>query len=217
MPTEGKLSMENGNAEANTMTTATDLLQSMKIRVGLLSDSSVSVCDVEVEVDNGVARLTGTVETEKQRQAVEDLASAVDGIVEIEDEIVVSIAENQTGELPSGQLIESSGMIGQAQAPATYGGPAPGVFTVVTPETVTEMGDSELLNRVTDAIILEDRVDSENVSAHVDAGVVYLHGAVTTFDQLNLVEEAVLSVPGVKRIRNDIEVKEAGCRECNEW
>lgn len=199
------------------MTTATDLLQSMKIRVGLLSDGNVSGCDVEVEVDNGIARLTGTVETEQQKMEIEEIASAVEGVVEIEDEIVVEHLEDQMARSDSRQMMESSGMVGQAQAPAAYGGPAPGVFTVVSPETVSEVDDEELMNRVKDAIILEDRVDSDSVSAHVYAGVVYLHGAVTTFDELSLVEGAVMSVPGVETIRNDIEVKEAGCRECNEW
>jgi osmotically-inducible protein OsmY len=199
------------------MTTATDLLQSMKIRVGLLSDGNVSGCDVEVEVDNGIARLTGTVETEQQKMEIEEIAAAVEGVVEIEDEIVVEHLEDQTGQLDSRQMMESSGMVGQAKAPAAYGGPAPGVYTVVSPETISEVDDEELLNRVKDAIILEDRINSDSVSAHVYAGVVYLHGAVTTFDQLGLVEGAVMSVPGVESIRNNIEVKEAGCRECNEW
>jgi osmotically-inducible protein OsmY len=216
----GKLSMDNVIREANTMTTATDLLQSVKIRVGLLADSRVTGFDVEVEVDNGVARLTGTVETEEQRLAVEEVAAAVEGVVEIENEIVIAPGQSTEDRMEAAsdeRLTGAPGMVGQALAPAAYGGPAPGVYTVTSPDSLSEVSDDELLNRVRDAIILEDRIDSENVSAHVDNGVVYLHGKVSSFDELNLAEGAVSSVPGVQHIRNDIEVEEAGCRQCNEW
>ena len=199
------------------MTTATDLLQSVKIRVGMLADSRVSGFDVEVEVDNGVARLTGNVETDEQRIAAEEVASTVEGVVEVENEIVVTPYREPVEYPEEPTLAGFPGMVGSSQAPAAYGGPAPGVFTVLSPERAASVTDEELLNRVRDAIIMKDAIESRDIDIHTDGGVVYLHGKVRSFDEFSIVEEIVATIPGVRDVRNNIEIKEAGCRECNEW
>ncbi|MDO8586084.1 MAG: BON domain-containing protein [Armatimonadota bacterium] len=84
------------------MSAVTDLLRTVRIKVGLLADHRVSGLDVNVDVDGGVARLSGTVQSEEQKQTAEEIAASIEGVVEIENDIVVASSEERTESLEEG-------------------------------------------------------------------------------------------------------------------
>jgi osmotically-inducible protein OsmY len=203
------------------MSATSDLLGTVKIRVGLLSDARVSALDVDVDVDNGVARLTGIVDTDEQKMWAEEVASSVEGVVEVENEIVVESYQARTAELEGEALLnmptEIPGMIGPARAPAAYGGPAPGVMTVLPPDEAGTATGDELIGRVWDALCTDERVTSRSIRVHADRQQVYIHGKVGSFEELVAVENIAAAVPGVQSIENDLKIEgeaDSSCFEC---
>jgi osmotically-inducible protein OsmY len=205
------------------MPAASDLLHKLRVKVGLLSDERVSGLDVNVDVDNGVARLTGTVSSEEEKAVAEEIASLVEGVFEVENEIVVSpdkeTPEETLADALPGTPIVIPGMIGPAAAPPSYGGIAPGVTTVgPPPEAMEELGrDEAIADKVRDAISHDGRIRSRDVDVNVVEGVVHLRGKVDSFEEFSVIDEIASGVPGVKHLRNELEIEEGDHGGCCEW
>jgi osmotically-inducible protein OsmY len=203
------------------MSATSDLLSTVKIKVGLLSDTRISVLDVDVSVDNGVASLTGIVDTNEERMWAEEVASSVEGVVEVKNEIVVESFQARTAELEEEALSNMPtgipGMVGPARAPAAYGGLAPGVLTVLPPDSSGKATGDELIGRVWDALSTDERVTSRDIRVHADGQQIYIHGKVGSFDELVAVETIAAAVPGVQSIENDLKIEgevHSSCFEC---
>jgi osmotically-inducible protein OsmY len=199
------------------MSSTSDLLQTVKVKVGLLADRRVSGLDINVVVDNGVARLTGVVDSEEEKNAAEDVASGIEGVIEVENEIVVSPSVGQMTESEEERLAgmpEGVPMIGLAAAPPAYGGIAPGVSTVRSP-TIDEYGtDEDIADTVRESLRQDERAPWSHIQVCADLGIVYLSGKVRTLDQFMIAEQIASDVPGVKAVKNELEIEESGSRDC---
>jgi hypothetical protein len=69
--------------------TIVDNLRTLKIKAGLLADGQNYFLDIDVQVHDGVALLTGNVETADQKAMAADLAYKVGGVYEVANEINV--------------------------------------------------------------------------------------------------------------------------------
>ena len=79
-----------------------DKLRALQIKVNVIADRQVGLMDIEAEVHNGIAVLTGEVETWQQKQIAEQLAYQVDGVHEVSNQIRVASAPNV---MPSGHAL----------------------------------------------------------------------------------------------------------------
>ncbi|OAE56865.1 BON domain-containing protein [Achromobacter mucicolens] len=75
------------------------------------------------------------------------------------------------------------------------------------------MSDSELRDRVQQALAFEPSVDEVHIGVVVENGIVTLTGHVGTFAQKLAAEEAVQRVKGVRGIAQEIEVRMAGDKQ----
>lgn len=67
--------------------------------------------------------------------------------------------------------------------------------------------DSAISSQVKSNLIAQDKINYENIDVRTSDGVVYLSGVLTDPNEMNMVEGAVKSVPGVKKIENRIWVR----------
>lgn len=75
------------------------------------------------------------------------------------------------------------------------------------------MSDSELRDKVQQALAFEPSVDEAHIGVAVENGIVTLTGHVGTFAQKLAAEEAVQRVKGVRGIAQEIEVRMAGDKQ----
>lgn len=73
--------------------TIDDSVISTKIESGLLADPTTSSVAVEVNVYKGAVQLSGFVDSSYERQRVEDIARSVDGVISVDNNLVIKIDE----------------------------------------------------------------------------------------------------------------------------
>ena len=74
----------------------------------LARNEHVSAMSIDTDVDNGKAYLTGEVATGAQRQLAGELASSIDGITEVQNDLVVASPEPGIGEQISQQASDTA-------------------------------------------------------------------------------------------------------------
>ena len=65
----------------------------LKVKSSFIADSDIKSLGISVSTDNGVVRLTGTVENEMQKQKAVDIAKKVNGVKSVVDELVIKKPE----------------------------------------------------------------------------------------------------------------------------
>lgn len=68
---------------------ATDGLRAVQIKANFLADRSLGLLDLTVSVRDGIAYLTGEVETREQKSFAEELAYSAEGVYEVVNDICV--------------------------------------------------------------------------------------------------------------------------------
>ena len=66
-----------------------DVIMAMKVKSELIETSKLSAAAIEVEASHGRIRLSGFVESDSQRQLARDVASRVNGVKEVINDIEV--------------------------------------------------------------------------------------------------------------------------------
>ena len=185
-----------------------DRLRALQIKVNVIADREVGLMDIEAEVHDGVAVLTGEVETEAQKQIAEQLAYEVDGVQEVCNEIRVvpghrSDQELDThlgfapiGNLPEGEPIDLEQKYTDLGPRLPTSEQFPGEFT-----------DEEIIREVKDRLASSRDGDFCRVIISSINQMVHLTGSVDTIDDLNKLQDLVISVRGVMGIDSDVSVE----------
>lgn len=184
-----------------------DNLVALEVRSNLLANDKVGLLDINVEVHDSVAILSGEVDTEEQKMIAEELALQIDGIRAVDNEItVVPPPEGEdtdaetTGHLGYGLIEGSAGDtpygIGDSFIPPGSGFPTseqfPGEFT-----------DEQVLCEIKERLADQNTVDVTRVDAKVDNQIAYLSGTVKTVDDLNQLQDLVMNARGVMGVDVD--------------
>ena len=192
---------------------------------------------VGITVDCGVVHLTGSAETYSQKLAIERAASRVIGVKEVRDYLDVRLRDDDRRD--DGQIERAATAVLRWDARVPDGVRAAVTDGVVRLDGVVErfahreaaeeavrnlVGVCDVVNEIRLAPARSSPHLASEVAAairrrfayacrflavSVDEGVVRLSGVVSTFALLNDVERAVRSVPGVKRIENQLLVAAA--------
>lgn len=86
-----------------------DASLAVKIEAKFLADPEVSPFEIDVDVRDGVVRLSGAVETEAERKEAEDLARSVDGVKAVKNEI-------RLGDPTMGDLFSDAWIVSKVKA-----------------------------------------------------------------------------------------------------
>ncbi len=187
-----------------------DKLKALQIKVNVIADREVGLMDIEAEVHGGIAVLTGEVETEEQKQIAEQLAYEVDGVEEVTNEINVTSRQGFSPELdthlgfaPIGDLPTEQPMDMEEAGYVDYGPRLP-----ASEQFPGEFTDEEIAREVKDRLARSQDADYSNVIVSSINQMVHLSGSVKTLDELNRLQDLVISARGVMGIDSGVSVDE---------
>lgn len=148
---------------------------------------------VSVQVENGAARLTGTVGSEAERREAEIAAKAVEGVREVLDGDLLVSRSSAESHATSGQRSSAAeraassdkGMLGSA---------------------VDAASDALITSKTKFRLMSESRAPGTDIDVGTRAGVVTLFGIVPSDEGKRAAEEEARKVSGVDQVRNELQV-----------
>jgi osmotically-inducible protein OsmY len=151
-----------------------------KLETALLFNSRLNSFDIDTDVKTGVASLSGAVESEIDRQLAGDIAESINGITEVQNNLVVD--KTKASEINSSDASKERGDFRQAVLNAT-----------LTARVKSEL----LLNSETSGLAID--VDSKD-------GVVTLSGEVKSAEEKALAARIAGNADGAKSVLNHLTV-----------
>lgn len=189
-------------------------LRSLQIKANLIADKQLGLMEIDVEVQDGVATLTGEVANRREKRQAEALAYEVDGIYEVCNEI--HVASLTTEEMLTREFANAHMGYGPAEGSVgdttyaisgEYTAPGPGLAT--SEQFPGEYTDDDVDREVAEKLASQqDELDASNVSFCSANQIVYMKGSVKTSDELNRLGDIVMNVRGVMGVRSEVSVEE---------
>ena len=186
-----------------------DTLKAERIKAVLITDS---ILDIDVEVHNGVAILDGFVESERQKHLAEELAHEVEGITEVQNNIIIKVPlpEQESAFDGYDSRLGYGPMEGDAgDTPFSlsneYSVPGPGIPS--SEQFPGEFSEEELESEINDKLKNQKDVDVSGVHFELENQIVDLKGWVETSDDLMRLQEIILSIRGVIGVNSNLSVK----------
>ena len=207
------------------------IAQDIRAEVALCRDISDSH-SIDITVERGVAHLTGSTETYAQKWAIERAASRVIGVTEVRDYLEVRPKDEDhrddlqiqraatavlrwDARVPEGVranvtdgVLRLDGVVerfAHCEAAEEAIRNLVGVRDVVNEiRLIPTHSSPDLASEVEAAVRRRFACECRFLAVSVDDGIVLLRGIVPTFAILDDVERAVRSIPGVKRIENQL-------------
>jgi osmotically-inducible protein OsmY len=186
-----------------------DKLKALQIKANLIADDTVGDCEIDVEVRDGVAVLTGEVDSQEKKHLAGDIAREADGVQDVLNRIEV---------LPEcGERCRLAAHMGYGPAEGDFGdtafslsgayeAPGPGLPT--SEQFPGQFSDEEIDEELTRRLDDQTEVDVSDIKFHSDNQMVYLSGTVQTPDDLNVLQDIVLNVRGVMGVCSEVLVRE---------
>ncbi len=174
-------------------------LSALRIKANILADSVIGLMDVEVEVENHVAVLTGQVQTQEQKQRAEDLAYEIEEI----DEVINQIKVVESSEVPADAHLGYSLAEGDlSETPFAIGGKSAGPASdmAAIEQFPGEFSDEQIKKAVCEKLARQNLIDSSDIKVRSTNQIVYLEG--TTDGDLSVLQDLVLNVRGVMGVNN---------------
>lgn len=184
-----------------------DKLKALQLKANIIANDQIGLMEINPEVHDGVAVLSGEVETEDQKLLAGELAREIDGIEAVRNELQVIPPgdDGRDAHLGYGLAVGSVGdttyaIAGEYEAPGS-GLPSieqfPGQFT-----------DQEIEEEVYERLATQDEVSVDNLEVSSSNQIVYLKGTVRFYDDLVHLQDMVLNVRGVMGISSEVRVRE---------
>jgi osmotically-inducible protein OsmY len=155
-----------------------------KIQSKYFIDTDVKGRRIDVDTQNGVVTLTGSVGSEAERRQAVALARNTDGVREVKDQLRLdaSVRERETGARTEGQ-------------PRATG---------------IERPDAWVTTKIQAQYFLDDEVKGHQINVDTSNGVVTLKGFVATAQQKQEAEQIARETEGVRRVVNELTVGTQG-------
>ena len=189
-----------------------DRLKAVRIKANLIADRQIGWMEIEADVQDGIATLTGDVTGEAERERAEELAYQIDGIHEVVNEIKVrpiTCEEMLVGQLTNARLgygvVEDAAgdiLLGLSDqfAPSGPGLPATEQF----PGGLT---DARVEQDVREKLALRHDLDTSNLRFESINQIVHLRGEVRTSKDLDRLLDIVINTCGVMGVSSDVTVR----------
>ena len=182
-----------------------DRLNAVRIKANLIADRQIGWMEIEADVQDGMATLTGDVTSEEEKERAEELAYLIDGIHEVVNEIKVRpitceemlVCRLTDAQFGYGILERDAGdtLLGLSGLPATE--QFPGVFT-----------DAQVEQDVREKLASHHDLDASNLRFESINQIVYLKGEVCTNKDLDRLLDVVMNARGVMGVSSDVTVRE---------
>lgn len=189
-----------------------DKLKALQIKANLIADDTVGDCEIEVEVHEATAMLSGEVDTEDKKRIAEEIAAETDGVDEVLNRLNVVPMSNQCSmrcrladHLGYGM---AAGAFGDTGFSLSGGYDVPGPGFAATEQFPGQFSDEEIEEEVHRRLEAQTEVDVSDIRFRSDSQMVYLSGTVQTPDDLNVLQDMVLSVRGAMGVCSDVSVRE---------
>lgn len=187
-----------------------DKLAALRVKANLIADRQIGLMDIEVDVHDGMAVLSGDVDTEDQKQLAEELAYRIDGILEVENEIRVgALAEAGSIRREDANLGYglTAGDVGDTVFSISDALNAPGPGIAASEQFPGQFTDHEIEHHVCGRLASQDQVDVSDIWTHCTNRIVHVTGSVPHADDLNKLQDIIISARGVMGVDSRVSVR----------
>jgi osmotically-inducible protein OsmY len=180
--------------EAEVRTTQPDGWVTTKIQAKYFMDGDVRARDINVDTNNGVVTLRGTVRTEAERRQAVALARNTDGVRDVQDQLTVDPTpdrERDRADRPDTERERTD----TRDRPAETGR-----------EAGDRMGDGWITTKIQASYFLNTDIRGRDISVETNNNVVTLSGMVRTEAEKQEAEQIARETDGVARVVNNLKV-----------
>lgn len=192
-----------------------------EIAVGL-RQAKMDQFDIDIEFQQGVCRLTGSIGTPAQKAQCSKVISSVNGVKRVDNLLVVQSAAQPNPAQSGNPFAPQQAVINAAyqQAPAAFPGvqQTSAVFPTQTAAAQTQApaaaasGNQKVAEQVAQALSAA-RLEAYDVEIRQQNGVCTLKGTIGSEAQRVRAEQIAQSVPGVNGVRNLLKVVGGGAEQ----
>lgn len=172
----------------------------LKVHSQFVPEDALENSDIDVDTNNGVVTLTGTVASDAGRTRAVAIAKATDGVKSVTDRLRVA-PESTAAAREAGR---------EAGADAKDAGrTAAGATREATGTTGRAVSDGWLKSKIAAQMVTEDSLDNSDIDIDVEHGVVSLSGEVRTAAAKDRAAAIAKATDGVKSVTNNLKVNAA--------
>lgn len=146
-----------------------------KVKGKLEADSRTGSANIDVETNNGVVTLTGSVNNADAKSAAEELARNVEGVTGVDNKIAAPSTTEQLGD----SLENAADTAGDA------------------------VSDAAITTKVKTQLLADDATDGLDIDVDTENGVVTLVGNVKTQAEADRAKQIAQAVEGAKSVNTD--------------
>lgn len=161
--------------------TAKDAWLDGKLESALLFNRQLNSFNIDTEVENGVARLSGAVESEIDKDLAGEVAKSVDGIDKVENMLTVDS--------------EAASMAAQSDAYR------------LRSEWRQSIENATMTARVKSKLLINEHTHGLDINVDSIDGVVILTGSVGSDEEAELAEQIAANSEDVREVKNRLEVQ----------
>lgn len=172
----------------STTGTVADGWITMKVHAQFVGEDPLEDSDIDVDTDNGVVTLNGTVASEAGRKRAVAIAKATDGVKNVVDNLRIGRAEQAMG-----------GESSRAGETGTAG-------RETGARTGKAVSDGWITSKVYSQFLTDDALDNSDIDIDVDNGAVTLNGTVSSSVARTRAAEIARKTEGVKSVQNNLKV-----------
>lgn len=178
------LAMAGGNDQYTTDEKLRDAWLDGKIETALLVNRHLNNFTIDTDVKNGKAYLSGTVNSEIDRELAHEIAKSIEGVKSVDNDIIVKKDKEMSDKL---HLTHKH----QSNKERSFG-------TWYDDVTTTASIKTELL--------MNSETSGLDVNVDTAYGVVTINGVVESEKEKELIEKIAENTPGVKQVEIEVEV-----------
>lgn len=175
----------------------TDAGITTNVKNRLAAENTVQAEQIDVDTNNGVVTLTGTVESESARQQAVMIARNTDGVRDVIDQLRVDATAPTTGIGPGVDTPDGGASISDRAGEAVdrTGGAAGAAVT-----------DAALTTMVKTKLLADETVKGLDINVDTSDGVVTLSGRVSSQAEADRAQELARDTDGVRQVVSNLRV-----------
>lgn len=184
----GEMKQDTKSAAANTGASISDSWITLKVHSQFVPEDALKDSDIDVDTNNGVVTLNGTVVSAAGKARAVAIAKATDGVKNVTDNLRLVAAHDHTA---------AAREAGHDAANKTKD------VAATTGKTVT---DGWIKSKIAAQYVTEDSLDKSDIDIDVKKGAVMLNGAVRSSAAKTRATAIAKGTDGVKNVTNNLKI-----------
>ena len=195
----GETKQDAKNAAADTGNAIKDSWITLKVHSQFVPEDALKDSDIDVDTNNGVVMLNGTVASEAGRAKAIAIAKATDGVKNVMDHLRVAVPADSTAAMREAGRDAADKTKDAARTTADQTRDTTGT----TGKAIT---DGWIKSKIAAQYVTEDSLDNSDIDIDVSKGAVALKGAVRSAAAKDRATAIAKGTDGVKSVKNDLKV-----------